>query len=221
MTDQIIQGSPEWFAARLGKVTASKVSAVMARTKTGVSATRNTYMGQLIAERLSNNVQRGYVSQDMEHGIEQEPHARAAYEFETGRKVTVTGFIQHPHFVHAGASPDGLVGDDGLIEIKCPQTMTHINTLRKRTYPAEYRHQMQWQMACTGRQWCDFVSYDPCLPGHLQLAVYRLERDPAHIADLEAAVGAFLDELQAEIDWLNKLELFCDNVPATTALEVL
>ena len=207
MTDlaSIIQGSPEWFAARLGKVTASRVADIVARTKTGVSASRATYRAQLVCERLTGMPQDGYKSPAMEWGTLTEPDARAAYEFETGRKVETVGFVSHPGFVHAGASPDGLVGEDGLIEIKCPNTATHIETLLGKAVPGKYICQMQWQLACTGRQWCDFVSYDPRLPGHLQLAVYRLERDPAHIADLEAAVGAFLDEVQAVIDQLEGL----------------
>jgi putative phage-type endonuclease len=202
---QIIQGSPEWFAARLGKVTASRVADIVARTKTGVSASRANYRAQLVCERLTGLPQESFKSPAMDWGTQTEPDARAAYEFETGRKVETIGFVGHPGFRWAGASPDGLVGEDGLIEIKCPLTATHIETLLGKAVPGRYICQMQWQLACTGRQWCDFVSYDPRLPGHLQLGVYRLERDPQHIADLEAAVGSFLDEVQAVIDQLEGL----------------
>lgn len=193
----LVQGSPEWLHARLGKVTASRVADIVARTKTGYSASRATYRAQLVCERLTGLPQDSFSNAAMDWGREQEANARAAYEFETSRTVDLVGFVQHPSYAMAGASPDGLIGEDGLIEIKCPQTSTHIETLLGKAVPGKYVAQMQWQMACTGRAWCDFVSYDPRLPGHLQLAIYRMERDEAHIEDLNRAVGEFLAEVES------------------------
>ena len=198
----LVQGSQEWLHARLGKVTASRVADIVARTKTGFSASRATYRAQLVCERLTGLPQDSFSSPAMDWGREQEANARAAYEFETSRTVDLVGFVQHPSYSMAGASPDGLIGQDGLIEIKCPQTSTHIETLLGKAVPGRYVAQMQWQMACTGRQWCDFVSYDPRLPGPLQLAIYRMERDPAHIEDLNRAVGEFLAEVESIIEQL-------------------
>lgn len=193
------QRSDEWFAERLGKVTASRVADVVAKTKTGYGASRANYMAELVVERLTG--QRGAVFSNaaMQWGTEQEPHARAAYEARTGHLVTETGFVPHPTIAMSGASPDGLIDDDGLIEIKCPNTATHIETLLSRTIPAKYVAQMQWQMACTGREWCDFVSYDPRMPEHMQLWVDTIAYDPALISELETEVKLFLKELDAQI----------------------
>lgn len=193
------QRSDEWFAERLGKVTASRVADVVAKTKTGYGASRANYMAELVVERLTG--QRGAVFSNaaMQWGTEQEPHARAAYEARTGHLVTETGFVPHPTIAMSGASPDGLIDDDGLIEIKCPNTATHIETLLSRTIPTKYVAQMQWQMACTGREWCDFVSYDPRMPEHMQLWVDTIAYDPALISELETEVKLFLKELDAQI----------------------
>lgn len=198
MTD-IIQGSPEWFAIRLGKVTASRVSDVVARTKTGPSASRANYMGQLIAERLTGEVVPAYVSAEMQWGTDQEPHARSAYEFRTDAPVEQVGFIDHPVIANSGASPDGLVGDDGLLEIKCPNTSTHIDTLLGHAMPGKYLNQVQWQMACTGRQWCDFVSFDPRMPEMMSLFIVRVSRNDELIADLEKQVREFLAEVDRKV----------------------
>ena len=188
------QRTPEWFAARLGKVTASRVADVMARTKTGESASRKNYLAELVVERLTGRPTEGFTNAAMQWGTDTEPQARAAYEMETGQAVTEVGFVDHPD-LFAGASPDGLVGDDGLIEIKCPNTATHIDTVLSGEIPAKYVTQMQWQMACTGRQWCDFVSFDPRLPGKLQLFVKRCPRDNEAIEKMEAEVATFLKEV--------------------------
>src|SRR5512139_563638 len=195
----MIQGSPEWFAARLGKVTASRVADLTARTKTGWGASRATYMGELIAERLTGVPASSYSNQAMQWGTEKEPEARVAYEFHTSQPVTLVGFIEHPIVPMSGASPDGLVGEDGMVEIKCPNTATHIDTLLGKTVPAKYVTQIMWQMACTGRKWCDFVSFDPRMPDAMQLFVYRVDRDDIVIKQLEREVTAFMAEL------LNKL----------------
>lgn len=195
----IVQGSPEWFAARCGKVTASRVADVIAKTKTGPSASRATYMGQLIAERLTQTVTPSFTNDAMRHGTETEPEARSAYVFRADVDVAEVGFIDHPAIVNTGASPDGLVGDDGMVEIKCPNTATHIDTLLGQSVPAKYVTQMQWQMACAERSWCDFVSYDPRMPANMALFVQRVERDDAFIKATEAEVLAFLRELEEKV----------------------
>jgi putative phage-type endonuclease len=192
----IIQGSPEWFAARVGKVTASRVADVVAKTKTGWGASRANYMAELIAERLTGESAPSFTNAAMQWGTEKEPDARAAYEFRTDADVVAIGFVDHEKIHMAGASPDGLIGDVGLVEIKCPNTSTHIDTLLGQAVPAKYITQMQWQMACTGRAWCDFVSYDPRMPEAMRLFVQRVERDKELIASLEADVTAFLAEVE-------------------------
>jgi putative phage-type endonuclease len=201
----IIQGSPEWFAIRLGKVTASRVCDVIAKTKTGWGAGRANYMAELVAERLTGVPASSYTNAAMQWGTDQEPNARAAYCEQTFDEVTQVGFVHHPHIAMAGASPDGLVGSDGLIEIKCPNTATHIDTLLSQTIPSKYTVQMHWQMACTGRTWCDFVSYDPRLPPEMRLFVARLGRDDERIAELEKLVSEFLAELDETVGKLTAL----------------
>lgn len=200
MTQDIEQRSDDWFAARLGKVTASKIADVMARTKTGYSASRANYAAQLITERLTGRREEGFTNSAMQWGTDTEPQARAMYELETGLTVIECGFFDHPDaLIAAGASPDGLVGDDGLVEIKCPNSATHIATLRGDQIPDKYIKQMQWQMACTERQWCDFASFDPRLPDAMQLFVKRIERDDALIAEMTEAVQNFLEEVDAAV----------------------
>lgn len=199
------QRSEEWFKARLGKVTASRVADLMARTKTGYSASRANYMAELICERLTGSQAERFSSAAMQWGTECEPHAKAAYAFLHDAVVDDVGFIPHPSIPDFGASPDGLVGDAGLIEIKCPNTATHIDTLLCDGIDGKYITQMQVQMACTGRQWCDFVSFDPRLPGDMQLFVQRVPRDNARIAEIETEVRAFLSEIVKKIDALHRL----------------
>ena len=201
----IAQGSPEWFAARLGKVTASKVSDVVAKTKSGWGASQANYMAALIAERLTQTPADSFSNAAMQWGTEQEPLARVAYEFFTGRDVEQVGFVDHPSIPMTGASPDGLVGEDGLVEIKCPNTATHIDTLLDGKVPGKYVIQMQWQMACTGRQWCDFVSFDPRMPEEMRLWIQRVDRDGPHIELLEEDVTVFLSTLDEKITALQKL----------------
>lgn len=196
----IEQGTPEWFQQRLGKATASRIADVIAKNKTGYSASRKNYLTQLVVERLTQKVEPSYSTPAMQWGNEQEPNARNAYAFiHATDPVTEAAFVDHPTIPMAGASPDGYVGSEGLIEIKCPNTATHIETLLGKTVPGKYVTQMQWQMACTGRKWADFVSYDPRLPDHLALFVRRVERDNAMIAELEAEVVKFLDEVSATV----------------------
>jgi putative phage-type endonuclease len=202
---EIIQGSDEWKALRMGKVTASRVADVVARTKTGYGASRANYMAQLIAERLTGTVAEAYTNAAMIHGTETEPEARAAYEFYQGATVEQVAFVLHPKIDQAGASPDGLVGADGLVEIKCPNTATHLETLLGQAVPAKYIDQMQFQMACTDRKWCDFASYDPRLPENMRLFVRRVERDDKRIAELESEIAAFLLEMAVKLSELNSL----------------
>jgi len=203
---EIVQGTDEWFAARLGKVTASRVADVIAKTKSGYSTSRDNYMAQLVCERLTNTKDAGFSSAAMAWGTETEPLARAAYEAATDVLVDEVGFINHPTIDAAGASPDGLVGKFGLLEIKCPNTNTHIDTLLSQQVPGKYNTQMHWQMICTGRHWCDFVSFDPRLPSELQLFIKRVEYDSVYGAMLEKEVIKFLAELDEKIKKLNKLK---------------
>lgn len=197
------QRSDEWFKARLGKVTASRVSDLMARTKTGYSTSRANYMAELICERLTGQPAERFSNAAMQWGTDNEPHAKASYAFMHDAAVEDVGFVLHPSIVDFGASPDGLVGTDGLIEIKCPNTATHIETLLGDSIDGKYITQMQVQMACTGRQWCDFVSFDPRLPIDMQLFVKRVERDNARIAEIEAEVSTFLGEIAKKLDALH------------------
>lgn len=199
------QRDDSWFAIRLGKVTASRITDVTARTKTGWGAGRANYKAQLIAERLTGQRQESFTNAAMQWGIDTEEQARVAYAFLEGQKVCEEAFVIHPTILDAGASPDGLVGADGLVEIKCPNTATHIETLKGASIPGKYVGQMQWQMACTGRFWCDFVSFDPRMPEEMQLFVKRLHRDDAAIAELETLVREFLDEVEADVAELSNL----------------
>lgn len=195
----IIQGSAEWFAERCGKVTASRVADVVAKTKTGWGASRANYMAQLIAERLTGVVAEGYTNAAMQHGIDTEAEARANYEFFTNLTVDPAAFVPHPSIAETGASPDGTVGAEGLVEIKCPNTATHIETLLGGSVAGKYVTQIQWQLACTGRAWCDFVSYDPRLPASMSLFIKRVPRDDAMITALENDVIDFLNELRLTV----------------------
>lgn len=201
---EVVQGSEAWFAARLGNVTASRVADVIARTKSGYSASRENYMAQLICERMTNTVAESYSNAAMQWGTETEPLARAAYESYADVLVDQVGYVPHPIIERAGASPDGLVGVDGLLEIKCPNTATHIDTLLNNQVPTKYFTQMQWQMACTRRAWCDFVSFDPRLPNGLQLFVKRVDYDTKYAEMLASEVFDFLQDLGAKIFKLNE-----------------
>lgn len=194
-----IQGSPEWLAERCGKVTASRVADVIAKTRTGWGASRANYAAELIVERLTGVKTEGYTNAAMQHGIDTEPQARFAYEFDSDVSVVQVGFVPHPSIQMAGASPDGLVGEDGLVEIKCPSSATHIDTLLDGKVPAKYVTQMQWQMACTGRKWCDFVSFDNRMPESMRLFIKRVHRDDAVIAQLEKDVELFLREIDTKL----------------------
>ena len=193
------QGTDEWFAARLGKVTASRAADVM--TKKG-SAARANLSAQLVLERLTNTKGESFSSAAMQWGVDQEPFARAAYEAHSGVWVDTVGFVQHPTIERAGASPDGLVGHDGLVEIKCPNTATMIDTLLTGKVPSNYATQMQMQMACTGRAWCDYAVFDSRMPVKAQLFVKRVQRDQKFIDDMEKEIISFFAEVEISYQFL-------------------
>lgn len=208
------QRSEEWFAARLGCVTASRVADVMAKTAKGWGASRANYMAQLIAERLTGERQETYTSAAMQHGNDTEAEARAAYSFYCNEQVVEAPFVPHPSIAESGASPDGFVGEEGLLELKCPNTATHLDTLESEKVPTKYIKQMQWQLACTGRKWVDFASYDPRLPEAMRLFVKRVERDDEMIAEMESAVTDFLTEVRKRVE--NMQRKFDLEPPANT-----
>lgn len=199
------QGSAEWAAARAGKVTASRIGDVIAKIKTGEAAARRDYRTQLVAEILTGKPQEDeYMSPAMCWGVEQETFARAAYELATDCLVDTVGLVLHPTLERSAASPDGLVGPDGLIEIKCPKTATHIQYLLDGLVPKEYQPQMLWQMACCERSYCDFVSFDPRLPENMRLLRVRLSRDEARIKELEKEVLAFLADVDRMLETVRR-----------------
>jgi putative phage-type endonuclease len=194
------QGSEEWLLARCGKATASRMGDLMARTKSGYGASRTNYAAELIAERLTGKPAEKFKNGAMEWGSAHEAEARALYEFLHACAVRSVGLVTHPRIDMSLASPDGLVGHDGLVEIKCPNTATHIATLLGGGIDSRYLLQMAWQMCCTGRAWCDFVSYDPRLPAEMQIHVTRIKRDDEIIENLEREVSAFLAEIDETVD---------------------
>jgi len=201
----MIQGSPEWHAAKLGKVGASRTRDITATTKSGgYTAGRDNYAAELVTERLTGEPAPKFVSAAMANGTEVEPEGRAAYAFQSDVDVVEVGFIDHPTIAMCGASPDGLVGEDGLVEIKCPNTATHLKTLLGAKIDPAYIDQMQMQMAVTGRKWCDFVSYDRRLPEPMRLHVQRVMRDDKRIAAIELEVTQFLIDVAATVDLLRK-----------------
>lgn len=202
----VTQGTAAWHQLRLGRATASRVKDALDFKRNGEeSQARANYRMQLVAERLSGLPTDHFVSPFMQRCTEREPFARAAYEDRMNVLVEQVGFIIHPQIEQAGASPDGCLDDDGLIEIKAPQITTHLATMSRQEAPIDYIPQMQWQMACTGRKWCDFVSFCPELPLRHQLFVKRVKRDDALIAEMEAGVRQFLAEIDEAIARLNEL----------------
>ena len=198
------QRSEEWFQARLGKVTASRVADVLAKIKSGESASRRNYKIQLVSERLTGERQETYINQAMQDGIDREIFARDRYVQQFG-EVEEIGFVKHPT-LEAGASPDGMVGEDGILEIKCPMGSTHTETLMTQDVPSRYIPQIQFQLLVTGRKWCDFVSYNPMFPEHLQVFVKRVEADPVYQKELESEVKQFLSEVDNVINKLKEIK---------------
>lgn len=198
------QGSEQWLRDRLGHLTASRMADVLATTKSGVSASRKNYMAQLVAERLTGTKQESFTNSAIEWGTSHEPLARAEYEILRDCFVEQDGFIKHPTIEWCGASCDGFVYDDGLVEIKCPNTATHIDYLIGKKPPTKYLPQMALQLACTGRKWVDFVSYDPRMPEKHRLFVVRYMPDPAYLEKIETEARLFLTEVE---EMINQLEI--------------
>ena len=201
----VAQGSDDWHKHRCGSLGASQVHDVLAKTKSGYTAARANTKARMVAERLTGLTQETFKSSAMQWGNDTEPQARSAYEFITGKRVQVVGMFKLANLVGSHASPDGLVDNDGLIEIKCPNTATHIETLKTEKIDPKYITQMQWQMALTDREWCDIVSYDPRMPEDLSLFIKRVPRDPQAIADLMKQVEEFLGEVDADIKALEEI----------------
>lgn len=196
----IEQGTPEWHQLRAGKVTASRVADILAQTRTGPSASRQNYLIELALQRSTGTIEPSYTNAAMEWGTQTEPQARVAYEVETKNFVDQVAFIDHPTIANFGCSPDGLIGDDGLIEIKCPNSATHWEYFKAKKPPQKYVTQIQTQLCVTGRKWCDFVSFDPRMPSRSQLLIVRVDRDEAFIAEIEEKVKQFLSEVEVEVN---------------------
>ena len=199
MTD-ILQGTPEWHQLRLGKVTASRVADILAKTKTGVSASRGNYLVELAIQRVTGQIEESYTNAAMAWGTETEPKARMAYEVFNDVLVEQVPFVDHPTIKGFGASPDGLVNLNGLCEIKCPNSATHWSYLKSSEPPNKYFIQMQAQIACTQRDWNDFISFDPRMPEKSQLFVKRVFRDDKFIGIMEDEVKKFLEEVERETE---------------------
>ena len=197
---QIAQGTPEWHQMRLGKVTASRVADILAKTKTGPSASRQNYLIELALQRTTGIIQESYSNSAMEWGTQTEPQARVAYEVTTNNFVDQVAFIDHPSIAWFGCSPDGLVSDRGLVEIKCANSATHWEYFKAKKAPNKYVIQMQTQMAVTGRDWCDFVSFDPRMPDRSQLLIVQVPRDPEFILFMETEIKQFLSEVEVEVN---------------------
>ena len=193
------QGSNAWHQMRLGKVTASRVADILAKTKTGPSASRQNYLIELAIQRTTGIIQESYSNSAMEWGTQTEPQARVAYEVKSGNFVDQVAFIDHPTIQWFGCSPDGIVGE-GLIEIKCPNSATHWEYFKAKEPPKKYFIQMQAQMAVTGAKWCDFVSFDPRMPDRSQLLIVRIDKDETFIAEMEAEIKKFLSEVEVEVN---------------------
>lgn len=196
----ILQRSDDWYAERCGKVTASRVKDLNAKPSKGKAL--NALGLTILAERLTGVQKETPTNFYMQWGIDNEPHAIAAYENETGFFVNGTGLIDHPFIEMFGASPDGLVGENGQIEVKCPDTTTHLNTLLTKEVPEEHIPQITSQLACTRREWCDFVSYDPRLEPELQIIIIRVFAKDLNIEGLERDVRAFnraIEEAKASL----------------------
>jgi len=193
------QGSPEWLEARRGKVTSSMFAAATAK---GEGKTKHTYLCKLLAERLTGNLVENYTNSKFDWGKEQEPAAAAMYSFETGLEITKVGFVKHDDNI--GCSPDRLVGNQGMVQFKCPDSHTHISYILKKTTPTTYMKQIQGEMWCCGRMWSDFVSFDPRNP-YKDIFIIRVHRDEEFIKKLAAGVNEFVEELLRQESILKKV----------------
>jgi putative phage-type endonuclease len=203
--ETLVQGTDAWRLARCGSLGASRVSDAIARIKSGWGASRANLMAELVVERLTGIPSEGYQNAAMIWGTQTEPEARTAYEFRTDNTVVQVGLIRHPTIEGTHASPDGLIGDNGMLELKCPQSSTHLSYLLGESIPEKYITQCQWQMCCSGRKWVDLCSYDPRYPEAMRLFIKRIHRDRGRIAELETMVAEFLDELSLKVHTLNAL----------------
>lgn len=202
------QGSSEWMYARCGNCTGSHAADIMATTRNGESAKRLNYRMQILSELLTGDPWKpGFVTPEMQWGMDQEPFAVAAYEMATDASADEVGYISHPFIDRMGGSPDRLIAADGMIEVKCPKTTTHIKWMLDDAVPEEHEPQISFYLACTGRQWCDFVSFDPRLPKHLQIFTKRLQRDEERIAKIESAVVQFNGEVDAALERLGAIPI--------------
>jgi len=201
----MIQGSEEWHEARRGKATASNIIKIVPG-RSGYKAERANYMSEIICEILTGQTAEGYVSPAMIWGTEHEPTARTTYEIKTGNLVDEVGFVDHPEIVGLGGSPDGLVGLDGMVEIKCPNTATHIDTIMTGKIKPDYLYQIHTCLMCTGRNWCDFVSYDPRLPAPQDLYIKRVYADPMMFATIKVEVQKFLAEMNLKLQAVRSYE---------------
>lgn len=209
----IIQRTDEWYKARLGKATASNFDKIMAGEK---YAGWKNYRAELVAERLTGIryaelTGRDFTTFEMQWGTDNEPLARLHYSLRSSNQVEECGFFEHDSLA-AGASPDGLIGDDGMVEIKCPNTATHIETLRKGTVPRQYVAQVQGQMWITGRKWSDFISFDPRLPDNAKVIIIHVPRDDAYIAKMESEITRFLNQVEEECGFVTNFNQESKNV---------
>jgi hypothetical protein len=211
------QQGPDWLQARCGRVTASRCADVMDVLKRGgESADHAAYRREVAGEILTGVANDNYVSKDMARGSELEPLARAAYEFATDTEVDQVGFVQHAAIELYGASPDGICGSDGGVELKVPRVTTHIKWALAGVIPEEHKWQCIAGMDCCERDWWDFASYCPNMPKHMQIFKVRLYRDQAEIDRLQAGVRQFLDEVQ---DTIHQLEQRFGKAPLRQALK--
>jgi predicted phage-related endonuclease len=195
------QRTEEWHQARLGKVTASRITDVMAKPET---AAHKNYLAELVCERLTGIPTESFCSADMQRGIDLEPAAKQVYSFLTGHECQDVGFVDHPGIGGAGCSPDIVIVGGGLAEIKCPKPAKHIAFKTGATIDSKWLMQIQFQMACTGEKFCDFVSYCPELPGEMQLFIKTIKRDKKRIEEIESAVVAFLGKVDDTIERLTE-----------------
>jgi len=198
------QGSAEWLQARVGRITGSRMSDVMAYLKSGKGemACRRDYRMDLMAERLTGSAEKKVVTAEMQWGIDHELEAKGAYEVAMDCLIQTVGFAVHPSMDYSGASPDGLLDADGILEVKCPKTTTHLSYLMAGTVPEDYQPQMLWEMACCERTWGHFVSYDPRLPEDMRLLIIRFDLDGKRVAAMEDEVGKFNLEIEAALESL-------------------
>ena len=200
----LIQGSDDWKRYKCGRLGASSISDMLARTKTGWGAMRGNLCARLVVERLTGCPTPSYTSKAMENGTALEPQARSLYGVLYNVDVAQIGWADHPRIPWSGASPDGLVGDDGLIEIKCPLEKTHLDTLLGGSIDGGYVKQMQWQMTVLDRKYCDFTSFCPSFPPEMQIHVTRVMRDDIMIANLEIEADVFLKEVDETVQALRE-----------------